>query len=230
MKRLSCIALAASFLMLSTHRSQAPIAVPLALALKCVATGVIGTTAIILYRCEPDYFLCCRQVDGEDPEWFASQSTAACLKKTNSRRWEGPWKKRAEPDYRSWVNNRCFAQGKPPMFPMGPLGTIPGPTYTNFTLVTASYSLNGGNHAESWRSAGTVLVEPGESNWSICLLGPRGTNQMTAFELQQVAECDLVVPNAIPTLREIKEFVPRVDVIELREDVFGPRNASVEDQ
>jgi hypothetical protein len=65
------------------------------------------------------------------------------------------------------------------------------------------HSYNGGN---LWRNAGSIVVAPGESNWAICLLGPAGTNGMTAAELLMVAECDTVVTNALPSLNEIKDY------------------------
>ena len=201
MKRV--IALVLMALMLPCHRSQAPIPIGLAVALKCVAFGTIGATAVIIYRCEPDYYLCCRQLDGEDPEWFASQATAKTLAKTGARRWEGPWKDRREPDFRAWVNNQSFAMGQPPMYPMGPLGTIPGPVRTNYMIITAQQTYNGG---KLWRDAGRVAVEPGESNWSICLLSPTGTAGFNADELEAIAECDVVIPNGVALPGDIKDY------------------------
>ena len=90
MKRIVAIVMLA--LMLPCHRSQAPVPIGLGLALKCVFGGVIGATAVIICRCEPDYYLCWRQMDGEDPFWFTSQSTARTLTKTNARRWQGPYR------------------------------------------------------------------------------------------------------------------------------------------
>lgn len=201
MKRLTCLALAAAFLMLPCHKSQAPISIFARIAINCIMASGVGTTAIILFRCEPSYYLCRYQVEGEDTFWSCSQASVATLAKTGGVRCEGPWKDRAEPDLRAWVNNH---EPEHPMYPCGPLGApIPGPTWTNYSIVSLQHSTDGGRQ---WRFAGEVAVARNESNWSVCLLGPAGTNGMNRAELREVMDCDVVIPNAIPALSEIKSY------------------------
>lgn len=201
MKLITILALTAALLVLSVQQAKAPVPIYLGLALKCIATGTIGGTAIILWRCEPDYYLVRYCMDGEDTYWACSQASATTLSKTGGTRCEGPWKDRSEPDLRAWVNNHTPEQ---PMYPCGPLGSpIPGPTWTNYSIVSLQQSYNGGR---LWRSAGDVLVAPGEANWSVCLLGPEGTNNMSREQIREVLDCDLVIPRNIPLGSDFKDY------------------------
>jgi hypothetical protein len=173
----------------------------LGLALKVCFGGVIVGTAAILYRCEQPHYLIRYQLDDEDPTWGVSQASTATLDKLGGRSCQGPGDPK-ELYQRAWENNHC--QVGFPMHQCGPLGIpLPAASITNYSIVSVQHSYNGGN---LWRNAGSIVVAPGESNWAICLLGPAGTNGMTAAELLMVAECDTVVTNALPSLNEIKDY------------------------
>lgn len=200
MKRLTCLTLTAILLVLPCQRAKAPVPVFLGLALKCIGFGTIGATAVILYKCEPDYYLVRYRDDGENTYWACSQASARTLKKTGGERCEGPSKNREEMEQRAWENNK---DPDHPMYPCGPLGTtLPNATWTNYSIVSIHQS-NGG---QQWRHVSDVLVEPGEPNWSICVLGASGTNNMTQAELMQVAECDTVVAGGLPVSDNLRAF------------------------
>ncbi len=189
--RALCLALALLTFMGSIQKASAPIPLPVALGLKCVAAPVIVGTAAIIWNCQASYYLVCYQMDGEEPYWEASQASAATLRKTNGKRWQGPWRTREEPDLRAWVNN---ASPDNPMFGMGPLGTIPAPTYTNYNVlrITMSQSTDG-KKGSQWAYSGTMFVEPGEENWGIAVMSKSGTNGMSAAEIRQVLDTDMQV-------------------------------------
>lgn len=191
MKRLLSVCLSAALLLLPCQRSQAPVPVGLALALKCVAIGTIGATIAIIFRCEPDYYLVRVTSDDEPPTWIVSQASAATVAKNEGwQRCEGPWKTRDEPDFRAWCNNKDPYN---PMFPCGPLGRIPGPTRTNWLTVTLEGSADGGS---TWSAMASTLVAPEEENWSFAVLPATGTNGLSADQLRSVAGCDAVATNA----------------------------------
>lgn len=201
LKRLVCGLLTASLVMLPCRPSPAPVPIYLGLALKVCFGGVIVGTATILYRCEQPHYLVRYQIDDEDPWWGVSQASAATLAKLGGRRCQGPGDPK-ELYQRAWENNH--SQVGFPMHGCSALGSpLPPASRTNYSIVSVQHSYNGGN---LWRNAGSILVAPGESNWAICLLGPTGTNGMTAAELWMVAECDTVIPNGLPVANEIKDY------------------------
>lgn len=221
MKRTLCVTLAALLLMTPCQRAPAPVPVVLGLALKCVAIGALGATGIILWNCEQPYYLCCYRMDGEETYWAVSQASVRTLAKTGGVRCEGPSKDRKEMDQRAWVNNH---DPEHPMFPCGPLGApLPGATWTNYTIVSLDQSMNGG---KIWKNAGSLVVEPNESNWNVALLGPTGTAGMTSAELYRLAECDLVVTNGLPWPKEIKDYRVRGLVSEVPSPLLRIRKSS----
>lgn len=169
-----------------------PVPIFLGIALKCVAAATIGGTAIIIYRCEPSWYLVRVEEEDELPFWYASQASARTLRSNpgRHRRCEGPWPTSEEPGLRAWANNKTPWA---PMFPCGPLGSIPGPTYTNTTLLTLQASSGG-----SWANVASLTIEAGEANWSVAVLPPTGTNGMSREQLLTVAGCDAVVTNTMP--------------------------------
>jgi len=133
-------------------------------------------------------------VEEDPPSWLVSQASKKTVEKNEGwMRCEGPFKDKKEPEFRAWANNK---DPEHPMFPCGPLGTIPGPTHTNFTLITMEQSVDGG---ASWAAMASTVVEPNEPNFSFALLPGTGTNGMTLDQLQAVAGCDVQVTNTATT-------------------------------
>jgi hypothetical protein len=194
--RTLCVLLASLLLLGSIERARAPIPIGLALALKCIGIGTLGATAVIIFRCEPNYYLIRVRADGEPDHWLVSQASDATVAKNEGwLRCEGPFKDRSEPDFRAWINNQDPSR---PMFPCGPLGTIPGPTYTNYNiLVTLQTSADGGAH---WANAATAITSHPDDNWSFACLPATGTNGMTRAQLLQVAGCTTILTNTDPAL------------------------------
>lgn len=194
-KRLTCLALIAAFMFVPCQRAKAPISVGLALTLKCLTATGIGATAIIIFRCSPDYFLVRYQEDEyAEPHWACSQATEGTLKKTFGRRCEGPWKDRTEPDFRAWVNNKTPNE---PMFPCGPLGIIPNATRTNWMRVTLQQSTDGGNSYASVASTVTAFsVDGSDDGYSFAMLPATGTSGMSRAQLDEVAACSVAFTNS----------------------------------
>lgn len=192
-KRLTCVALLAALLFLPC-RSQAPVPVALGLALKCVAIGTITSTAVIIYRCEPNYFLIRVRSDDEPDHWLVSQASEATVKKNEGwLRCEGPFKDRTEPDFRAWVNNQNPGQ---PMFPCGPLGIIPNATRTNWMRVTLQQSTDGGNSYASVASTVTAFGADGsDDGYSFAMLPFSGTNGLTRSQLDEISGASAVFTN-----------------------------------
>jgi hypothetical protein len=190
MKKLMLFALLG---MLSVSAPPARAAAPMltCLGLKFVAIPLIAGTAYVLCRCKPDYYLVVHDVEGEDRYWYVSQASAATLAKTGDRRCEGPSEKRDDLDLRAWANNN--APGGPlfPVFPCGPLGKLPSPNTNNLRLFIEQ-SLNGGT---TFTNAASFTPQDLGDNWFIGFLPTSGTNGMTAAQLREFAECDLVLPN-----------------------------------
>lgn len=190
MKRFACLTLAAALLFTHCYESQAPVPVYLGLMIKCVATGTIGATGLIIYRCEPDYYLIRVENDGEDTYWLTSQASKHTVAKNQGwTRCEGPWKSREEPDFRAWVNNKTPDF---PMFPCGPLGVIPGPTRTNWIAVTLEQDTGAG-----FASIASVTLPPDDDNFSFVMLSTGGTNGMSQEQILKVQGADVVVTSAV---------------------------------
>lgn len=197
MKRLILSALAGAFLLLSQQQAKAPVGVFLGLALKCTAIGTIGTTAYIICKCEPAYYLV--KVETEDElYWLASQASAATVKKNEGwRRCRGPFKDRKEPEFQAWCNN------KTPNFPMFGCsaigGPMPGPIWTNYMRVTLEQSTDGGSSWAGVASTVTAVGDDGKDDgWSFVGLPASGTNGFSLAQLNEVAGASAVFTNTSP--------------------------------
>lgn len=193
MNRLAIPLVAVPILMMSAQRASAPVPIALGVALKCIAIGTIIPTAIIIYKCDQNHYLCRYQLDGEVPWWSAAKANPTTLRKTGGRRCEGPWPSPAEPAFRAWVNNHDPAF---PVFPCGPLGTgtIPGPNTNAPAFMNLQKSSNGGR---SWSNVtiNTAVADPSDNLSFVVFLTNSGTNGMSADQLRQVADCDVAVTN-----------------------------------
>lgn len=189
MNRIAIPLVAVPIMLLSGQRASAPVPVPLAVALKCVAIGTIIPTAVIIYKCDQNHYLCRYDMDGEERYWAAAKANPSTLRKTGGRRCEGPWPSPEEPSFRAWVNMRdpYF-----PVFPCGPLGTIPGPNTNAPAFINLQQSLNGG---KSWTSIASASADLSDNLSFVVFLTHGGTNGMTADQLRQVADCDVAITN-----------------------------------
>lgn len=193
MKRTITACLSALFLAAGVQRAPAPgPGVILVLALKCTSIGVIGATAVIIYRCEPSYYLIRVKTD-EELYWLTSQASAATVRKNEGwMRCEGPFKDRSEPDFRAWCNN---ANPGLPMFPCGPLGTIPNATRTNYMRVTLQQQNDGGPWTSIASTTTLVGNDGSDDGWSFAVLPATGTNGMTLAQIREVQGCSAVATN-----------------------------------
>lgn len=174
-------------LILSGQQSYAPVPVALGVALKCVAISVIIPTAVIIYKCDQNFYLVgYKPGEGDDPWWECSKANPNTLKKLNGRRWEGPWKNADEPTARAWANNRNPSN---PPFPMGPLGTIPSPNTNALRIVL---EMSGGLR---WSQMTSTTTDPDDNLSFVVFLTNGGTNGMTADQLLHVSDCDVAVTN-----------------------------------
>lgn len=189
MKRLLCPLLAAMFVLVPCRRASAPVGIGLGLALKCIAIGAIIPTAIILYKCDQNFYLARYQSEGEDPWWASSKASAATLRKQDGMRCEGPWESDTEPKARAWANN--LLPSNPP-FRCGPLFTTINPD-TNALRIVLEMSANGG---ASFSSLAAADVDITDNLSFVVFLTAAGTNGMTVDQLRQVADCDVAVTNA----------------------------------
>ena len=196
MKKLSLLLVALLAVAPSVAPPRAAAAAPMltCLGLKCIAIPVIAGTAYILFRCEPDWYVCWHALENEPGYWFASQASSRALAANGDVRWEGPFKKKDEPEARAKTNNE---QPDNPPFPRGPLGTIPAPN-TNALLVWLQRSTDGGQH---WRGGDSRItaehafeIDPAD-NWQVAVLPASGTNGLTAEALFEIQRCDAVIVN-----------------------------------
>lgn len=179
--------------LLPCQRASAPIGPGLGLALKCVAIGVILPTALIIYKCDRDFYLVRYQLDeSEAPWWASSKANVGTNQKLGGRRCEGPWPSPDEPSFRAWVNNKEPAF---PVFPCGPLGSIPPANTSAPAFIRLQQSANG---ISSWSPIATTstAVDPNDNFSFVVFLNNSGTNGMTADQLREVADCDMAVTNS----------------------------------
>lgn len=191
MKRKLCLSVLIATLALP---AAAPIPIVLANALKCVAIAVIGETAYIIHQCNTvaGWYLIRVREDSETDYWLASRASAATVAKNEGwLRCEGPMSE-DEAKFRAWVNNQ---EPTKPMYPCGPLGTIPGPTYTNYNVIKLQSSTDGG---KNWSDSASAQVQEGETGVSFAVLPATGTNNMTRAQILEVLACDAVTTNASP--------------------------------
>lgn len=188
-RKLTALLLVALTLASSTQRAPAPIQIGLGLALKCIAIGVLGETAYILYNCKPKSYLVRVREDGLPDHWIVSAASAATIAKNEGwMRCEGPGDP-AELEFRAWCNNLDPSK---PMFPCSVLGaSLPPPTYTNHQAVALMASTGG----KPWAQIATVNVADGEENLTFAVLPATGTNGFTAEQLYQVQSADVVITN-----------------------------------
>lgn len=203
MKRRSFLISGAAFTGFSIIRTQAPIPVFLALALKCVAIGVIAGTAIIIYRCRPKYYLVRVQEPDELDFYYASAGTLQTLAKQPGEaiRCEGPFPDEKEPTNRANINNAALKEGLPIVFPCGPLGTIPGPAPLPININLHQSDDSG----KTWRQVASAPSFDSE-NCSFCagFLSSAKTAGFSKTELCQLRDCNVVLDRVIPPTAQFK--------------------------
>jgi hypothetical protein len=171
---------------------QPPPPVGLGLGLNwCIGLAIVAATGYILRKCGAEYYLCISQAEGEEPCWFVSQGTVATLAKTGSRRCEGPWTDRAEPDRRAMINNESWAQLGVVFYPCGPLGTVPGPSPVPVRM-TMEQSTDFGN---TWAGLASVVTDA-DDGCPFGLLPTTGTNGMARATLLEYAGCSMLATNS----------------------------------
>lgn len=200
MKRITSSLLCAALIMVPCS-APAPVPICLAIAFKVIGATGLGATCVIIYKCQPSYYLIETQTDGESRTWLASQASEVTCIKNEWLRCEGPFPDKKEPDFRAWCNNQNPAA---PMFPCGPLGTIPGPVRTNWPSLTLQQSTNAG---ASFCSVATLTNASHADNWSFALVPAGGTNGMTREQILEVMSASMVITNYAGSFSQFRVLV-----------------------